>query len=1094
MKNDVFCQLQKQKEQVMKKIKAVIMFCALVSILSVLAPTILLPQDKIDGRRVVSGIWNGQSVKYPAGEISIKIKEGSSPSALTTLFNQFHATNKGGFDQLGWGWIVLPDTTDIMLVISALKQNSAVEIAEPNFIIHVHSVPNDPYFNGTSPAGYPYQWALRNTGQTPPTGTAHADIDAVDAWNISTGGSNVIIGILDTGIPIQNGSLSHPDLSDPNRIILGPDYSDDNFTTPMDLFGHGTHVTGIASAETNNSIGIAGVSWNNKIMVVKVFDQNGYGTAQTFYNGVIYCVGEAYLNYPGYGLVINYSGGSSVPSSVMQSAVSIANSNNVTIVASAGNDYGGSVEYPAAYSSSYPNVIAVSATDQNDVVASYSSVGPQVIVSAPGGWGIWVNGGITYYNGQGNLGMNIFSTEPNYPFNLQSGTDCTENYGYLAGTSMAAPQVTGSVALMLSIDPSLTPTQIRTTLENSANKVAGMNGQNFTNQYGNGRVNAYQALKYTLENYGGTVNQIVTIPQGDTWTFSPGVTVKFASGAGLAVNGTLNAVGTSSQPITFTSTGSTSPGSWGSIQFSGSGANGSTMSYANILYGTEVDIYSANNVTIENCNITNNSGDGIYVSSSTNFLAQSNIIKNTNIYHGIYINGGYSNNCFWNIISKTNQNYDGAGILYAGSSGLVGENDIDYYNWGIAGIWNASPSADKYPSVRNNRVTSCIEGLEIYYQSYGMFGLKTGESSYALNSVYNNGYDAAVGLSYPTVFSSLYAEDDWWGSNFTSYQGSACTLNTSNPDPVDPWQSYGPPPTQSRQNGTEVTPRIAQNNTHSSPMGSIQNSVISPSTPTDSLFIGVTLRDQNMLKEARDFFMSYLNIHPDNQAAYVYLYSCADTGSIPAIIQFFNNLPKQADNSHKLLLANLYLMQGDVNSAKQVNNAIITANPNTPLAVRAKLNNLSIALDFEHDAGTASAILTQVEAQASLTTPMELSTAEGAVKNYINPNAGQTPNVNAGQSSSSTDAVQSASAGSLQNYPNPFNPTTTISYQIPTSGHVTIKVFDVLGRDVTTLVDEFKPAGRYTTLFDASRLASGIYFYSIKSSNYNAVKKMLLLK
>ena len=81
-----------------------------------------------------------------------------------------------------------------------------------------------------------------------------------------------------------------------------------------------------------------------------------------------------------------------------------------------------------------------------------------------------------------------------------------------------------------------------------------------------------------------------------------------------------------------------------------------------------------------------------------------------------------------------------------------------------------------------------------------------------------------------------------------------------------------------------------------------------------------------------------------------------------------------------------------------------------------------------------------------------------------------------------------------QNYPNPFNPATTISYQIPKDGHVTIKIFDAIGREVTTLVDEFKPSGRYSVKFDASRLSSGIYFYSIRSAEYNAVKKMSLIK
>ena len=82
----------------------------------------------------------------------------------------------------------------------------------------------------------------------------------------------------------------------------------------------------------------------------------------------------------------------------------------------------------------------------------------------------------------------------------------------------------------------------------------------------------------------------------------------------------------------------------------------------------------------------------------------------------------------------------------------------------------------------------------------------------------------------------------------------------------------------------------------------------------------------------------------------------------------------------------------------------------------------------------------------------------------------------------------------FQNYPNPFNPTTTINYQIPKDGRVTMKVFDILGREVKTLVDEFKPSGQYLVRFDASHLSSGIYFYSLRSGNYSVVKKMMLLK
>lgn len=140
---------------------------------------------------------------------------------------------------------------------------------------------------------------MHNIGQTPPTGTNDADIDAPEAWDINTGSSNVIIAILDTGIPLDSITLTlcHPDLDDPDKIILGPDYATNETDGVRDLNSHGTHVAGIASAETNNGTGVAGVAWNCKLMIIQVFGKSSRGTSQAFYNGVKYAV-DYYRNNP----------------------------------------------------------------------------------------------------------------------------------------------------------------------------------------------------------------------------------------------------------------------------------------------------------------------------------------------------------------------------------------------------------------------------------------------------------------------------------------------------------------------------------------------------------------------------------------------------------------------------------------------------------------------------------------------------------------------------------------------------------------------------------------------------------------------------
>ena len=599
------------------------------------------------------------------------------------------------------------------------------------------------------------------------------------------------------------------------------------------------------------------------------------------------------------------------------------------------------------------------------------------------------------------------------------------------------------------------------------------------------------------------INCPVTVNSGVTLNVAAGTNVVLSSGYSYAIscNGRLNVQGISGWPITFTSnSGSPAPGNWGSIIMNGSGANGSSISYANIQYGTEVDITSASNVTIQNCSIANNSGHGINLTSASNCTMQSNTITNTNANHGIYITGGSNNNCYNNIIYKTNQNHCGAGILYNGSSGNVGENDIDYFNWGIAAIWGASPNADPFPAVKNNRVTNCLFGFNVYYQSYCDFGNPPG-TAYCGNSIHdNNTYNAAVGYSYPTVASGLYACDDYWGSNppnsskfyVNSAPGSYFSHNPY--EYTDLWQNWPLPSVEATgvAKGTIIASVVP--GSHSETVELSQNSTPCLTTSTDSLFTGIQLRSGGKFGEATAFFLSYLNRHPDDQAAYVDLYSCADSETTPSILQYFNSLPSQAAKEHKLLLSNLYLMQGDASNAKRVNNSIMSTNPNTTLGEKAKLNNFNIALYFENNPRMAVAILKDVERDADLLTPMEIADAEHALNYYVDPKTGEMPNINPEQNDSESTANELEQYGLLGNYPNPFNPSTNISYNLTIGGHVILRVYDVLGREVKTLVNEDESAGYHSVVFDASRLASGVYFYRLTASGMTQVRKMLLTK
>jgi len=435
-----------------------------------LAPS-LYPAS-FNGKKVLKGQWMGREVEYVEGEILFQMKSGVKLGSLDRLITGNKAKLVEGPDQLRMGRLELSSAVDVFKVLANLNASGLMEFAEPNMVDHAMYPPNDYYFNNG------YQWWLNNYGQNPPAGTPGSDIHVTSAWDISPGSPNVLIGIIDSGIPLFSGVyLYHPDLSDTNRYKLGADLVGDRDSVG-DHFGHGTHVLGIIAALTNNEYGVAGVDWNCKILIDQVFDSMGVGTHNTFKNGVLHAVN--------YGVrVINYSGGGSA-SLTKEQAVAYADSHNVLLVSSAGNGFQDSVQYPAHYADRYHNVMAVSATTCNDRLADFSNYGPSISVAAPGGQGTpWSSN-------------DIFSTTPNYPVVLSySPYYLEQTYGYIAGTSMSCGMVTGLASLLLSIAPNLAAHELKEIIEQSADKVGDYTyyietGKSY--ELGHGRINCYRAL------------------------------------------------------------------------------------------------------------------------------------------------------------------------------------------------------------------------------------------------------------------------------------------------------------------------------------------------------------------------------------------------------------------------------------------------------------------------------------------------------------------------------------------------------------------------------------------------------------------------
>jgi subtilisin family serine protease len=304
---------------------------------------------------------------YKEGEIIVKFKTGVREGQRYSVHNLVGAASvkKIGID--GFERVKLSPGVSVKQAIQSYQANPDVEYAEPNYIVKAVVVPNDAEFN--------QQWGLHNTGQTVNgvRGSAGADIDAPDAWDITQGSAAVIVAVIDTGI-----DKNHPDLS--GNVIPGYNFVDGNNDT-TDLNGHGTHVSGILGAIGNNSIGVAGVNWPVKIMPLRVLDQNGEGTEADVMTAIAYAASNN-------ARVVNMSFAFTPqsPSDGQPLRDTIASYPNILFVAAAGNENTNddtTPSYPASFDLS--NIISVAASDQNDNLAVFSNYGPtSVDVAAPG--------------------------------------------------------------------------------------------------------------------------------------------------------------------------------------------------------------------------------------------------------------------------------------------------------------------------------------------------------------------------------------------------------------------------------------------------------------------------------------------------------------------------------------------------------------------------------------------------------------------------------------------------------------------------------------------------------------------------------------
>jgi subtilisin family serine protease len=351
----------------------------------------------------------------------------------------------------------LHEGASVDAALAALRASPWVAYAEPDYTVRIAATPNDPQFTSL--------WGLHNTGQT--GGTADADIDAPEAWDLTTGSGSTIVAVIDTGVDYR-----HPDLAgniwvnageipgdqvdnDGNGFVddvHGYDFINED-SEPLDDHGHGTHVAGTIGATGNNGAGVTGINWDVQIMALKFLGANGSGSTSDAIRALNYAVQMG-------AQISNNSYGDSQFSQAFRDALEDARQANHIFVAAAGNNGSNndaSPFYPAAYNAA--NLISVAATDHNDRLASFSNYGLTTVdLAAPG--------------------VNILSTTPN------------SSYGNNSGTSMAAPHVAGVVGLVRSLHPSWSYPQVIDQVLHSVDFIPALASRTVTG----GRLNAARAV------------------------------------------------------------------------------------------------------------------------------------------------------------------------------------------------------------------------------------------------------------------------------------------------------------------------------------------------------------------------------------------------------------------------------------------------------------------------------------------------------------------------------------------------------------------------------------------------------------------------
>lgn len=1026
-----------------------------------------------------------------------------------------------------WFELTFPLESDIRRIVTELREIPEIDWAEPEYTKILVSeqdlvkssfrewIPSDPQFSN--------QWHYHNTGQA--GGTPGSDIKLPLAWEIEKGSPDVIVAILDTGI-----QLNHPDLQ--AHIWEETGFNFVNNSPNITAGDHGTHVAGTVSAVNNNDIGVSGIAGGSgladgvRLMACQVFSGSSSGG---FHIAPVYAADNG-------AAISQNSWGYTTPNSyeqVVLDAIDYFNThgggeamlNGITIFAS-GNSNSSSAYYPGYYSGAF----SVSATNNNDIRASYSNYGNWVDISAPGG-----------------------QTSPNTAGGVLS-TTTNNGYSYYQGTSMACPHVSGVVALMISkAYGEMSSDDVKNILISTTDNIDHLN-PNFTGQLGTGRLNALNALMATEDFLNGIINPYnftaETLSSSQvllTWDNSS------TENLVLLAWSPSNQFGTPEPGLSYSEGELLEGGGFilyegGSNMFIHSELDPATYYYYKIWTFNDEFYYSFGTQT------------QTFTFCEDFFLPFSEDFNNT----------PPAPLCWENIGTSSSNHQWQFGTFSGGLTGT--EGNYAYFNSAAYGLFSSQNSSLITPPINTTGYDTVNLSFTHYYHHRSSwlfnsiatlyYSIDNGENWIQLEQWQQsteNPADYFISLTEVAGHTAVRFRWNYQGNNAFSWSiddvmvtgesildisQDSLELMLFNTD-----QEFSYPLTLFNSSHNPLT--ISTEINYLSPDGIVNYILPFPDEveilPWEETIINITVSAEILesgFYEAEILFNDPTGLSARVPLSLNILEPEEEMVGLLTEIEFVNNLylnweplPENPDNLghiiisvnnetvteiEDLTISEYYLEglnQGDylvslelvLNSiAGQYTEAEIYIHLKTPYNLDAvsEDSNISIFWQSPEDAIniTSFKIYRDEEFIAETVEPEYLDEVlPTGIYNYL-VSAIYNDDYESGYSEplivqhvSNTPEEVLTITGLAQNYPNPFNPSTVIQYSISEDTSVDISIYTLRGRKVTTLVNEYLKAGNYSLRWNGEdqhgkRLSSGIYFYRMKTDTQIFTKKLMLLK